>query len=267
MNHNYQSVKETIITQGIDIPESYIGKALREYGLEEFPEAGLSDIGLSKLVKTVTDIYYSEIDLTLRKQKKCKLSVSKIKESKQNNSSQDLETKVKGNSNDILEVGKKIFSGFTAAALGTFFVNSSMQRRIEREYPKGIAILGGASISFMVYGQLIQHNPKLIPYVLGTQLFTNTFSLGYELARKIKNKKESKKRPIKNLTLEEKEGITKREECYAKNDCRRCDNLKCPYCRPIKEFVENKTYLYKEILLDKFLSNNKYNSLNNNHKN
>ena len=188
MNHNYQNVKETIITQGIDIPESYIKKALREYGLEEFPEVGLSDIGLNKLVKTVIDIYHSEIDLTQRKSKKGYLPVPKIKESKQKNKFQDLETKVEENSGDNWNIVKDIFFGVAGATLGAFFVNSSMQRTIESEYPRGLAVLGGASISFMVYGLLITHNPKLVPYILGTQLFTNAFSLGYELARNIKKR-------------------------------------------------------------------------------
>ena len=265
MNHNYQNVKETITTQGIDIPESYIKKALIEYGLEEFPEVGLSDIGLSKLVKTAIDIYHSEIDLTQRKSKKGYLPVPKIKESKQKNKFQDLETKVEENSGDNWNIVKDIFFGVAGATLGAFFVNSSMQRTIESEYPRGLAVLGGASISFMVYGLLITHNPKLVPYILGTQLFTNAISGIYERRKSIKGEAIEKQREEIKMSQMNKEAEEKfisekidefakefknekdrkgsenvrelRELCYKTNLCRECGFSLCEYFRenPDKE--------------------------------
>ena len=262
MNHNYQKVKETMITQGIDIPESYIKKALREYGLEEFPEVGLSDIGLSKLVKTAIDIYHSEIDLTQRKSKKGYLPVLKIKESKQKNNFQDLETKVEENSGDNWEIVKDISFGVAGATLGAFFVNSSMQRTIESEYPRGLAVLGGASISFMVYGLLITHNPKLIPYVLGTQLFTNAISGVYERRGNKKNKqteKESIKEVIRKNNIKQRaEEIRIREECYKKNDCTKCSNPKCAYYRPVKEKNEETKSICYPSSNKRFYESNKY---------
>jgi hypothetical protein len=77
-NHNYKSVKETMQEIGID--ESYIGKTLKLYGLEEFPKSGLNDRGLSKLVKTATDIAHSEESLTTIKPKKGYLPAPKIEE-------------------------------------------------------------------------------------------------------------------------------------------------------------------------------------------
>jgi hypothetical protein len=83
MNHSYESVKETMITQGIDVPESYIEKALREYGFDKFPEAGLEDSGLTKLVKRATDIAHAEAQLIPRKSKQGHLPVQKIKKEKE----------------------------------------------------------------------------------------------------------------------------------------------------------------------------------------
>ena len=86
MNHDYQKVVETMQEVGID--ESYIGKTLRLYGLEEFPKSGLDDKGLSRLVKTATEIFQSEASLTTRKPKKGYLPAPKIKKEKPKNSSQ-----------------------------------------------------------------------------------------------------------------------------------------------------------------------------------
>jgi hypothetical protein len=99
MNHSYESVKETMMTRGIDIPESYIEKALREYGLEEFPEVGLSDVGLTRLVKTATDIYHSDVDLIPRKAKRGYLPAPKIKEEKPKK-----ESKLKGIIENIKDI-------------------------------------------------------------------------------------------------------------------------------------------------------------------
>jgi hypothetical protein len=79
MNHNYESVKETMITQGIDVPESYIERALKELSFERFPEVGLSDIGLNKLVKTATDIYHSDVDLIPRKKESYNPKITPVK--------------------------------------------------------------------------------------------------------------------------------------------------------------------------------------------
>jgi F0F1-type ATP synthase assembly protein I len=65
MNHDYQSVTETFAEQEID--KDYIQKALNELGFDEFPKSGLEDSGLSKLVKTATEIYHSEAQLIPRK--------------------------------------------------------------------------------------------------------------------------------------------------------------------------------------------------------
>jgi hypothetical protein len=81
MNYDYEMVKKALTERGIDVHESYIERALREYGFEEFPASGLEYAGLSKLVKTAVNIYHSEANLITRNPK-CKdnLPVPKIKE-------------------------------------------------------------------------------------------------------------------------------------------------------------------------------------------
>ena len=80
---------------------------------------------------------------------------------------------------------------------------------------------------------LSQITPELIPYVLGTQIVTNIASGIYEQRRSAKKKAKEKIELIKI-----------REKCFKGNDCRTCDNLNCPYCRPIKksEEVEEEEY-------------------------
>jgi len=62
MNSTYEDVKEILIA--IDIPESYMQKALKEKGLNNFPETGLSNEGLSKLIERTIYFANSESELT-----------------------------------------------------------------------------------------------------------------------------------------------------------------------------------------------------------
>ncbi|VVB83274.1 Uncharacterised protein [uncultured archaeon] len=77
VNHSYQSFIERLTELGI--PENYAKKAMEEYKLKEFPEVGLSDIGLNRLLDTSIDIYHSEIDLIPREPVEENLPVPKIK--------------------------------------------------------------------------------------------------------------------------------------------------------------------------------------------
>ena len=184
MNHNYQSVKETLAEKVVGIDESYIGKALREYGLEEFPEAGLSDIGLSRLVKTATDIYHSEIDLTPRKPVKGNLPVPKIKKEKE----RSLEAQIL--KKETPKVARGILKTITYPTIGVTFLLPTMYKKVwstggDTEFFENLTTFGAVVETIGMYFILANTNPKLVPYAIATQLVTNIVSGGYEIVKSI----------------------------------------------------------------------------------
>jgi hypothetical protein len=66
LNHNLESVRQILTEQRI--PESCLEEALKKEGYQVFPETGLSNIGVDRLLQTVIDIYHSKMDLTPRKE-------------------------------------------------------------------------------------------------------------------------------------------------------------------------------------------------------
>jgi hypothetical protein len=199
MNHNYESVKETMITQGIDVPESYIERAVEELGFEKFPEVGLSDIGLSKLVKTATDIYHSDVDLTPRKSTHwASLETLVIKE-------------------DLKKVGRGIIKTITYPILNPFIYPTIRRKAMDSWYdsPPFLATGGFIAITLGGYMSLYRMNPKLILPIALTQVVTNLASKVYEHIKQVKNEAEEKEE--------------EQEKCFKENDCRKCPNLKCPH--------------------------------------
>ena len=199
MNFNYEMIQEALTERGINIKESYIERAVKELGFEKFPEVGLSDIGLTKLVKTATDIYHSDVDLIPRKKEK-NYSKSPI-----------VGEIVKG-------LGKIVIDSVGL----TFQIPRAISVYCDGDEAEGTWIgisclahfLGGEFAIFAAYRELFK-NPKLGWIVLGTQIFTNVASGIYEHVRNVKNKS--------------KEKIEEQEKCFAENDCRKCPNLNCPH--------------------------------------
>jgi hypothetical protein len=195
MNHSYESVKETMITRGIDVPESYIEKALREYGFDKFPESGLEDSGLDKLVKRATDIAHAEAQLIPRKAKRGYLPVPKIKKAK---------AKTSGNLDFLKEIAKedlekicRLGAVYTTAtiAIPTGFRISDVNNL---NAPNGnatawilgtfTALLGRLSL----YVTLSKNNPKLGFTAGAIDIATNLVSLFYEGARHAKKTAEER---------------------------------------------------------------------------
>jgi len=193
MNHDYQKVVETMQEVGID--ESYIGKTLRLYGLEEFPKSGLDDKGLSRLVKTATEIFQSEASLTTRKPKKGYLPAPKIKKEKPKNSS--LETSVI--KEDLKKVGKEIRN--IGHVLRTpFLVPTTVRKVNDCDYDNEwyyvifpvIGAIEGVGLLTSVIELYKTSNPKLATLLLATTVITNLASGIYEYYRHVKNKAKEK---------------------------------------------------------------------------
>ena len=193
MNHDYQKVLETMQEVGID--ESYIGKTLKLYGLEEFPKSGLDDTGLSKLVKTATEIFHSEASLTTRKTKKGYLPAPKIKKEKAKNSG-SLENSIM--KEDLKKAGKTVLKIVTYP-IGIIFTAPTMVRKgfikddDPLEFPGASPFVLSLVGNMILWASLYYRNPKLVPYVLATQITTNLASGIYEYVRHIKNKTEERK--------------------------------------------------------------------------
>lgn len=191
MNHKYEDIKEVLTEQEID--ESYIPKALREYGLEEFPKSGLEDEGKNKLIGRAIDIAHSEAQLVKRKSKKGYLP-SPEKQVEKTEPSGNLEIIVE-DLKKVRERGKKILNGITYATGGvTFALPTMIRKSIKSEWDddKIVNILipaGGLCLdSLILYKTLAVTNPKLIPYIVAAQIGTNIASGIYEYFRHIKNK-------------------------------------------------------------------------------
>ena len=218
MNHNYQKVVESLAE--VNINESYIQKALEEYGFNKFPESGLEDAGLIKLVKTATDIYHSEAQLIQRKTKQGHLPISKIKPKKESK----LETSVgsivkedlKKAGEGIVEWGGKISKGIAYFTFGPLIL-PTMERILngnkEEKKDYVIAACFGTAIEFCGYLFLLAYcnnkeNYKVLVELLSTQTVTNLASGIYEYVRHVKKRAENK--------------------CYKeKNHCDICSNTKC----------------------------------------
>jgi|WetSurMetagenome_2_1015567.scaffolds.fasta_scaffold200152_1 hypothetical protein len=184
LNHNYKSVKETMMTRGIDIPESYIERAVKELGFERFTEVGLSEVGLTRLVETAIDIYHSEIDLTPRETESYNPIITPVKIEKEKPKQYD---QVK--EGILKRTGKEILKTITYPTLGcTCLIPTMIRKNWELTGPEffGAAIIGSWISNIILWNSLIVHNQKLIPYVLGTQIATNLVSLFYEVARHAK---------------------------------------------------------------------------------
>jgi hypothetical protein len=188
-NHSYESVRE--ILEGQRIPESYLEKALREHGHEEFPEAGLSDIGKDRLIQTAIDIYHSDVDLTPRKKESYNPKIALVKVGKKSTHWASLETSVM--KEELKKVGRGIIKTITYPTLGIMCVLPTMIRKScegddPLEFPGATPFIGSVIGNAILWISLTNNNPKLIPYVIGTQVITNTISGIYEYVRHVKNK-------------------------------------------------------------------------------
>jgi hypothetical protein len=61
MNSTYEDIKRTLVDIGSS--ESYIGKALQEFGYDQFPEEGLDDEGQNRLIRRVLELATTESKL------------------------------------------------------------------------------------------------------------------------------------------------------------------------------------------------------------
>jgi hypothetical protein len=199
-NHHYESVKETMITRGIDVPESYIERALRSYGFDKFPEGGLEDRGLDKLIKRATDIAHAEAQLIKRKPKREYLPIPKIK--KESGLENSVASIIK---EDLKKVGKTSLKIGKFAIYPTFGINfalpTMMRKAGEYTYPAMaalVSVLGLLEIS-MSYTLLFNINKKIIPWVIGTQITSGIYEYIRHVKRKQKKILRAAKRGVESI--------------------------------------------------------------------
>ena len=70
MSFTYEDIQKTLIEKEVYADESYIVRALKTFGFDEFPKAGLTDYGANQLIKKVTDIQEGEANLILKRERK-----------------------------------------------------------------------------------------------------------------------------------------------------------------------------------------------------
>ncbi|MFA5071607.1 MAG: hypothetical protein WC511_04580 [Candidatus Pacearchaeota archaeon] len=198
MNHNYEDIKE--ILTAMDIPKSYMKKALNEFGFKKFPKSGLEDDGKNKLIERAIEIAHFEAQLVKRKPKKGYLPLPKSEiETKPSESLEIIVDDWK----EVVEVSKLFLKGVAYATAGvTFAIPTMIRKALESEWDdkleETLIPAGGLFLdSFILYKTLAATNPKLIPYVIATQIGTNIASGIYEYVRHVKNKSEE------NLITEE----------------------------------------------------------------
>jgi hypothetical protein len=205
----HEDIKTGMDTVGVD--KSYLERALKERGFSEFPMSGLDEGYLKPLMNEVFEMYAKESKLIPIKQRR-----------------KSLERKTGENKNEIKKRAlqlREVVLGIGLGVTGLFLAFPTMKRILKDDgIGLWLPLLGGVLANRNVYNYLSQTNPKLIPYVIGTQIVTNIASGIYEQRRSVKNK-------AKEIT----ETIKIREKCFEGNDCRRCDILNCPYCRPLEK--------------------------------
>jgi len=90
MSFTYEDIQKTLIEKEVYADETYIVRALKTFGFDEFPKAGLTDYGANQLIKKVTDIQEYESNLVLKRERKAlrkkkgieEISIDKPKEKK-----------------------------------------------------------------------------------------------------------------------------------------------------------------------------------------
>ena len=167
--YQHEDIRTGINIVGVD--ESYLEKALKRKGFSEFPKSGLNEGYLEPLMNEVFGMYAKESRLTPVKQKR-----------------KSLERKTEENREDIKKRALKL-GEIGLGITGLFLTFPTMRRTMKDDGIKlWVPLLGGIVENYQLYRCLSQTNPKLVPYVLATQIATNLISGFYEVARHVKNK-------------------------------------------------------------------------------
>lgn len=107
-----------------------------------------------------------------------------------------------------------------------------------------------------IYLYLKDTNPKLIPYAIGAQIATNVISGIHELRRNkrkiAEEEAEVRYTARKHNIFQRAKAITKREKCYRKSDCSKCDNSKCAYYGPVEKPVKNQITITNKNFYEKY---------------
>ena len=173
-------------------PESYLERALSEFGYEDFPESGLSDKGFRIFMKRVSEIDEAESDLKPVKTKDLSSKVLetrvKIKKDKREKSNGYLSIVGK----DLGKVGKGIV-GTAYIFLSPFVIPTANARYADKApFPDNLAspvafVLNAFSPGY--YGfEFAEGNPTRGFIVLGAHLGLNLASGIYEYVRHLKGK-------------------------------------------------------------------------------
>ncbi|MDD5012321.1 MAG: hypothetical protein PHQ66_01590 [Candidatus Nanoarchaeia archaeon] len=221
--YTYEDIKRTLAS--IECPESYMSKGLNELGYESFPESGLNDKGQSKLLRTVLDIYNSEMNLSLRNYKtkiikkdgKTIIKKEKIKRPEKKPKSlemlvfkedlQKIGDRIKTIAEYTPEVVRGVLKMITYPTIGVNLLFPTMFRKAINfdngdtpfygEYvTRGWTISGTIIGSAGVYTTLALTKPEYILPVALTQIGANIASGLYEWGRSIRERAKEKRKEI-----------------------------------------------------------------------
>jgi hypothetical protein len=250
MNFNYKDITEMLETKEIDIHhESYIERALKDYGFEKFPESGLEDRAAITLVNRVIDLEHADaLLIRIKPETSGKFGAQTVKEKLGK-----VEKIVKDAVMGMIRAGAEIPVIFPSAYRRLIEKDTSISSMIT-QYFLGI-FLGTLTTSY-TYSQLSQNNSEIIPYILGTQIATNLISGIYEWRRVERKKaKEADEILVKynvlgetspSRTISKKRGD--RKKCGHK--CNVCNNRSCPDCYAKKDTSPSGMKIWKHHIID-----------------
>lgn len=190
MNLHYKGAVETLEGLGISSPESYLERALKVYNFDSFPESGLNDEATGKLMKTAVDIAHADERL-VQKEFKTDYSLNPKEKVSGDLGTQILREELDGNLKKVgIGIGK-VTKEIWDYTLGINFAMIPTLKKAVYDKdgnPKGPFKMAGLAISSVgvnsfTFFYLLQHNPKIIPYIAIPQIATNVISLIHELRR------------------------------------------------------------------------------------
>lgn len=181
--HKESEIKAGLEDSLVRCPGSYLEKSLRRYGHCEFPESGLESENARRIICSAIDLCESDARPVTKKP----LPIQLIRTNYIINNSQSLEAKT----NPKIRGGRALDMGIVSP-----FIFPTMISKANNF--DSVTLTAGVSIGILYnlvgYIGISQINPKLIPYAIGTQLITNAISLGYEVVRNRRLKKEQERK-------------------------------------------------------------------------
>jgi hypothetical protein len=214
MYSKYEDIRAAVT--GIGYKEASIEKALREFGYQQFPEAGLNDTGISRLIKKINEIEEREAGLMPINRGDSE-GVTSLEEKsnkyKLKSENKPVVRRVKKQETKNPTLIRKISQGIYGFSRGfiehNFMFPTAMRKDWSGDWTKRGKKEGIREtayflsfwqppvpqlipwVDYLTYSLLYRHNSEIGNIVLGAQIATNMISLGYEITRGIirKNKK------------------------------------------------------------------------------